>query len=151
MEFNNKTKYIEKLLEKYLEATTTVAEEQELKIYFSKEDVAPHLLEYKMMFGYFSVAKEERFTKNVPLEPKKRHVSRKWITVAAVAAISFGAFFGVDLYHSMKEQREAGLAYTQTKEAFELLALNLKKGKEQMMYLNELEETKEKIFKTVNN
>ena len=45
---------IEILLEKYLEAKTTLAEENVLKKYFSQEDVPVHLLEYKELFNYFT-------------------------------------------------------------------------------------------------
>lgn len=150
MEFN-KVKYIEQLLEKYLEATTTVAEEQELQQYFTQDNVAPHLEEYRMMFSFFTVAKEERFTKNVPLTPEKRNVNyRKWISVAAVAVMIFGAYFGVNSYQQYQQKREAEIAYAETKQAFELLAMNLQKSKVQMGYLNEIDETTQKIFKPVN-
>ena len=56
MELHN----IEKLIEKYMEATTTVAEEEIVRAYFLKGDVAPHLKEYTAMFQYFSIAKEEQ-------------------------------------------------------------------------------------------
>ena len=73
---------IEKLLEKYLEASTSVAEEKELRTYFSQESVPTHLEQYAPMFQYFSLAKEERFTKQVPL--KTRGFNFKWASVAAV-------------------------------------------------------------------
>lgn len=38
---------IETLLVKYFEADTSTAEEQELQHYFSQENVAPHLEEYR--------------------------------------------------------------------------------------------------------
>ena len=60
---------IEKLLEKYDNGETTLQEEQQLKNYFSKETVAPHLEVYKSMFQYFLHTHEERFTKDVPLIP----------------------------------------------------------------------------------
>ena len=137
MELNN----IEKLLERYLEATTTVVEEEMLREYFTKEDVPLHLKEYASMFQYFSIAKEEKFTKKVPLKPRKRNYI-KWISVAAVSVLIFGIYFG----RSYQEQREAEYAYQETKKALSLLAANLGKGTEKVAYLREFEETKQKIY-----
>ena len=131
---------IEKLLEKYFEATTTVEEEKQLRDYFSKDSVAPHLEQYAPMFTYFSIAKDERFTKQVPLKPRVSY--HKWISIAAVAVIAFGIFFGNDY----REQREAEYAYNETKKALNLLAQNLERGTEKVAYLNEFEQTKQKIY-----
>jgi len=131
---------IEKILEKYFEATTTVEEEKQLRDYFSKDSVAPHLEQYAPMFNYFSIAKDERFTKQVPLKPRVSY--HKWISIAAVAVIAFGIFFGNDY----REQIEAEYAYSETKKALNLLAQNLERGTEKVAYLNEFEQTKQKIF-----
>lgn len=131
---------IEKLLEKYFEATTTVEEEKQLRDYFSQDSVAPHLEQYAPMFTYFSVAKDERFTKQVPLKPRVSY--HKWISIAAVAVIAFGIFFGNDY----REQKEAEYAYIETKKALNLLAQNLERGTEKVAYLNEFEQTKQKIY-----
>ena len=131
---------IEKLLEKYFEATTTVEEEKQLRDYFSKDSVAPHLEQYAPMFNYFSIAKDERFTKQVPLKPRVSY--HKWISIAAVAVIAFGIFFGNDY----REQKEAEYAYNETKKALNLLAQNLERGTEKVAYLNEFEQTKQKIY-----
>lgn len=132
---------IEKLLEKYFEATTTAAEEKQLKEYFTQGDVAPHLEQYAPMFSYFSVAKEERSTRQVSL--KTRRYIYQWISVAAVAVIALGVFFGRDY----QEQKEAEFAYMETRKALTLLAENLDRGTEKMAYLNEFEEAKQKIYK----
>ena len=132
---------IEKLLEKYFEATTTAAEEKQLKEYFTGGEVAPHLEQYAPMFSYFSVAKEERFTRQVSLKTK-RYIYQ-WVSVAAVAVIALGVFFGRDY----QEQKEAELAYLETRKALTLLAENLDRGTEKMAYLNEFEEAKQKIYK----
>ncbi|WP_190809071.1 hypothetical protein [Flagellimonas sp. S3867] len=136
MELDN----IEKLLEKYFEATTTVAEEKTLQAYFSQESVPTHLKQYKPMFNYFSNAKEERYTKQVPLKPRKDFY--KWISVAAVAVLSFGIYFG----NQYQEKRQAEYAYQETKKAFELLAENFGKGTEKVAYLQEFEVAKQKIY-----
>ncbi|MCX2720214.1 hypothetical protein [Lentiprolixibacter aurantiacus] len=132
---------IEKLLEKYFEATTTAAEEKQLKEYFTQGDVAPHLEQYAPMFSYFSVAKEERSTRQVSL--KTRRYIYQWVSVAAVAVIALGVFFGRDY----QEQKEAEFAYLETRKALTLLAANLDRGTEKVAYLNEFEEAKQKIYK----
>ena len=59
---------IEKLIEKYENAETSLQEEALLKDYFSSDTVAPHLYEYKALFNYFDISSEERFTKTIPLK-----------------------------------------------------------------------------------
>jgi hypothetical protein len=51
---------IEILIEKYFQGETSIAEEKELRSYFSTSNVAPHLEQYKAMFGYFTEAKKTR-------------------------------------------------------------------------------------------
>ena len=142
MELDN----IEKLLEKYFEVTTTVAEEETLRAYFSQDDVATHLEQYASMFQYFSSAKEEKFTKEVSLNTKvskaKKKINFKWLSVAAVGALMFGIYFG----KSYKEQQDAAYAYQETKKAMSLLAHNLNRGTEKVAYLNQFEKTKQKIY-----
>lgn len=133
---------IEKLLEKYFEATTTVAEEKTLQAYFSGEEVAPHLEDYRSMFTYFSNAREEQYTRPVPLNPMRKSNIYKWISVAAVAVLSFGIYFG----NEYREQREIELAYEETQKAFELIAQNLDRGAEKIVYLEEFNNTKNKIL-----
>lgn len=64
MEFNK----IEDILEKYFQGETSIAEEKELKDYFSSPNVAQHLEQYKPMFGYFSHVKEQKSTQEIPLK-----------------------------------------------------------------------------------
>ncbi|WP_335964469.1 hypothetical protein [Galbibacter sp. PAP.153] len=129
---------IEELLEKYFEATATVAEENELRSYFSQERVAPHLEEYKPLFNYFSVAKEEKSTQDVPLKPRRNTSYLKWISVAAVAALVFGIYLNRPGTASLHEEytpeeiRSAQLALA-------LLSDNFNKGTEGAAYLKEFE------------
>lgn len=132
---------IERLLEKYFEAQTTEAEEQVLRDYFTGDSVAEHLEQYSAMFSFFSSAKKERFTKQVPLKTNKAYY--KWISVAAVAVLVFGIYFG----NQYQQRREAEYAYLQTKKALGLLAQNLDRGTKKVAYLHEFEETKQKIYK----
>lgn len=141
MELDN----IEKLLEKYFEATTTVAEEETLRDYFSKESVPTHLEKYAPMFQYFNLAKEERFTKQVPLQPRKNYY--KWVSIAAVAVFMIGFYF----YNPTPEPVSLADEYTQeeidsAKEALALLAMNFNKGTEQLYHLEEFEKNTNKFL-----
>ncbi len=142
MELDN---YIEKLLEKYFEATATVAEEEELRRYFAQEEVAAHLEQYKPMFNYYSIAKKEQFTKQVPLNTKKR-VIYGWISAAAAVVLTFGIYFGPDQYRAYQDRKEAEYAYQETRKALNLLAENFGKGREKVAYLNEFAVAKSKVF-----
>lgn len=142
-------KSIEKLLEKYFEATTTVAEEETLRKYFNQEGVATHLEQYQPMFTYFSKAKEEQYTKATSLsEPVKprRKFNYRWVSVAAAVVLIFGVYFGNNTYQNYQEQREARIAYQQTKEALNLLAENFNKGTQKVALLNEFEVAKQKVY-----
>ncbi|WP_422860224.1 hypothetical protein ACOKFD_04925 [Flagellimonas sp. S174] len=135
---------IEELLEKYFEATSTIAEEEALKQYFSQDNIEPHLEQYRPMFNYFSVAKEERFTKQVPLKPRKKNY--RWMSVAAVTILTFGIYFGIQYQERKQQKQEALMAYQETKKAFELLAENFGRGTEKVAYLQEFEAAKQKIY-----
>ncbi len=132
---------IEKLLEKYFEATCTAAEERELRDYFSGGDIAPALEAYAPMFTYFSEAKNQRFTRQVPLKTRRSYI--RWISVAAVAVLMLGAYFG----QRYREQQRAEYAYQQTRKALGLIAQNLDRGTEKVAHLSEFEQTKQKIYK----
>ena len=66
---------IEKLLEKYFAAATTILEEKELKDYFASSNVAPTLDQYKPIFVYAVQAKKEQFIAPVTLKNNKRDSS----------------------------------------------------------------------------
>ncbi len=123
---------IEKLLEKYDNGETTLKEEQQLKAYFAQDNIAPHLESYRIMFQYFNTTKQELYTKDVPLKPKKNFVYQ-WISVAAVAVLMLGILIpnvmggndNLTLASLSAEDREV---YFQTKEALAMLSSNFDKG-----------------------
>ncbi len=136
---------IEKLLDRYFEATSSVAEEEILRDYFTSDEVAPHLEKYTPLFSYLSQSKEERFTKPVPFRTRMYYF--RWVSVAAAVVLALGIYFGNDSYQNYQEQKEAEYAYNETRKALSLLAANLERGTEKVAYLNQFEEAKEKIYK----
>ncbi len=133
---------IEKLLEKYLNAETSIAEENELKYYFSGNNVAPHLQEYQTLFGYFSASKQEQFTKTIQLNSQKRNW--KWLSVAASVVLLVSIYAG---YNNYQKQKEAEQLYAQTIEHFETLSQSLNRGNVAIAQLQHFENTTNKIFK----
>jgi len=146
---------IEQLLEKYFEGETTIAEEIQLKQYFSTEQVAAHLEHYKTLFGYFSAEKEEQFTPTLSLKTKKQ------ITVARIAfAASLVFLVGIITFinyspNNQPQQTNAELgsfespeeAFEETQKALALLSEKVNIGMESVKYINEYENSKNLIFK----
>lgn len=122
---------IEKLIEKYNNAETTLEEEVQLKAYFLGDNVAPHLEHYKTMFQYFSESKQEQYTKDVPLNSKKTKLYQ-WISVAAVAVLMLGLVVPTFIGPTEEEKQEALLAYNQTMEALSLVSIGMNEGKQQL-------------------
>lgn len=143
---------IEKLLEKYFEAETSIAEEKELKDYFTSLNVAPHLEQYKPIFGYAVQAKQEQFTATIPLKTKKRNIA-VWLSVAAsvVVLLSVGLFtfnhYNQPVLGDLGTYDDPEVAYRETQKALALISESVNKGIESMEYINEYEQSKNKIFK----
>ena len=129
---------IEKLLEKYENGETSLKEEQQLKHYFTQGTVAPHLEVYKPMFAYFLVNKQEQFTKDVPLKTKTIF-NYKWISVAAVAVLLLGFYFGTILNNSdLGTYEDPQLAFNEFSKSMEMISAKLNKGTSTVGYLNEV-------------
>src|SRR6218665_1913959 len=142
---------IEQLLEKYFDGETSIAEENELKNYFSSSGVAQHLEHYQPLFGYFSTAKEQQFEQHIPLTAKKRKVA--WISVAASVVVLLGAgTFAYFNYSTSTQSQDLGSydspeeAFRETQKALSLLSNNVNVGVESVQYIREYENTKDKVF-----
>ena len=123
---------IEKLVEKYENAETTLQEEQTLRAYFTEGNVAPHLQEYAYMFTYFTAVKEDTYTKTLKLEPKKsKKRNFKWLSVAASVMLLFSVFVGKQEY----DRYQAEKIYAQVSKGLQLLSTNLKKGEQAVAQL----------------
>jgi hypothetical protein len=139
---------IEKLVEKYLNAETSVSEENTLREYFLSDSVAPHLQEYQLMFSYFQHSKDETYTKTIQLKPEKtKRKNLKWLSVAASVALLVSMYFGYNRYQDYKEEVLARETYAKVENALKMLSTNLNKGKSAFNNLYAYENTVNKIFK----
>lgn len=143
-------KLVEQLLEKYFQGDTTIAEEKQLKAYFSSNDVAPHLVKYQSLFGYFEIQKETQFKQKLPLQPRKQNTV-KWIGIAASFVVLFG--LATFYYPSFSKQDDLGTydnpeeAFIATQKALQMVSEQVNIGMESVVYLEEYEKSKKTIFK----
>lgn len=142
---------IEIILEKYFQGETSIAEERELKNYFSSLDVAQHLVQYKPIFGYFSLAKEQHFVQEIPPQAKKRNVA--WLSIAASVVVLLGigtyTYYSIDSADKNKDlgtYNDPEKAFRATQQALLLLSGNVKVGIESAQYIQEYQIAKDKIF-----
>jgi len=131
---------IEKLLQRYLDAETTIAEENKLKNYFLSDNVAPHLEAYKSLFEYFSISKKEELTKPIQLKSEKRNW--RWLSVAASIVLLVSLYTG----YENNQQREAEKIYNETQMAFNMLSANLNRGNDAILQLQHFDKATNKIF-----
>ena len=144
-------KLVEQLIEKYFQGATTIAEEKQLKAYFSSNDVAPHLVKYQPLFGYFETQKETQFAQKLPLQPRKQN-NVKWMGIAASFIILFGlaTFY---FYPSEPKDQDLGTfdnpeeAYVETQKALLMVSEQVNFGMKSVSHLKEYEKTKKTIFK----
>ncbi|MBL4568673.1 MAG: hypothetical protein JKY69_03135 [Flavobacteriaceae bacterium] len=135
---------IETLLEKYLDAATSLKEEATLKSYFSSGDVAPQFQEYAAMFSYFKISKAE--TLEAPIQLNTKKTNWKWLSVAASVVLLVSVYMGNDYLQEQKALKQ----YAQITNALQMLSTNLNKGNEAMANLYVYEDTVNKIFKPNN-
>ena len=142
---------IEILVDKYFSGETSIAEEKQLKEYFLSPDVAPHLEQYKAVFGYFKQAKQEQFSKTVPLQPRKRSYVA-WISVAASVAVLSGTLYFMNQSSEQPNQNlgtfdDPEVAFQETQKALNMVSENVNEGVKSIDYINEYNQTTKTIFK----
>lgn len=140
---------IEDLLNKYFEGETTLKEEAELFDYFNNKEVARHLQQYQPLFQGLKMAREEKYEGKPTLPPTRIPNNRTWMyPVAAmiVVALTVGGFVFNNQQMS-QDEKEALMAFEQTKHALNLLSKNLNEGTHQLVYVNQFEDAKDKVWK----
>jgi hypothetical protein len=141
---------------KYFDGATTIAEQIELKKYFSSSDVAANLLQYKPLFVYLSVNANQEFEKALPTLQHKRYPV-KWLSIAAsvVVLLGIGIYAFNNLYES-KSNTELGtfddpqVAFEETQKALALLSNHVNTGIESVRYVQTYEDTRDKVFVAEN-
>ncbi|MBS1533803.1 MAG: hypothetical protein JST78_01905 [Bacteroidetes bacterium] len=145
---------IEQLLEKYFEGETTLAQEQELRAYFSSDLVAEHLKEYQAMFAYYNREKEQTLALNQEF-PSAKKTWKIYLAAASVAVLLGVGYFTIQPFSNATSIKttygtydDPEVAFRETRKALELLSGHVNVGVNSIQYIETYEETKNKIFIT---
>ncbi len=142
---------IEGLLARYEEGQTTLEDEKLLKDYFNKEEVPPHLNEYKSLFTYTLKARANTFNREVPYKIKKKRFA--FVGIAASIVIAIGLFVALNNPVDTLSQQQLGTiedpeeAYLKAKETLLIVSGALNFGKEELTYVEEFDKAKNKYIK----
>jgi len=139
-------------IEKYFKSETTIAEENELRAYFSSSDVPSSLEQYKPIFSHLDLEKNPKFDQEILL--KSRNRNWLWLSVMAAVVVLLGVgVFGYFNFYDPSQDENLGtyddpeVAFKQTQKALSRLSTNLNTGIESMHYIEEYENSKNLIFK----
>ncbi len=160
---------IKELLKKYYSGTTSLEEEQELKIYFTENNVPDSLLPEKELFSYFEYKNDEdipgqdfeqKLIKNIISEEsktKKRSNIRilyNALRVAASITILAASYLILDkntnMFHApynYVETENPEIAYMEAKNALLLVSRNLNAGMSGLENLEKLNSGKKEFQK----
>ena len=140
---------IEKLLDRYDEGETSLAEERILKEYFLKNDVPEHLRSYQMMF-MFSARQADEKLEEQPKVVRSKKDWYSWTAIAAILVVALGIFFFNQPermnYNDLGTISDEQQAYEKTKETLNMISEIMNEGKSDLVYLKEFNNTKDKII-----
>ena len=96
-------------LERYFAGETSLAEEADLRAYFTGGDVHPTLVQYAPLFAYWDLAA----TAKPPLKTKPRRHLGRWLSTAAAAVLLL--FAANTWLHQQPEINDNGFPIAQAK------------------------------------
>lgn len=139
-------KQVHKHLERYLESSATLAEEQALYAYFSQPNVDKSLVHYKPYFTAIAQQREERFSGNFKPKLKSKKVQFKRLAAVAAAAIA-GVFILQQTVVTTQPSPEE-IAFEEFKTNMYLVATQLNKGMQGVAHIETFNQTTNKYLKT---
>lgn len=142
---------IERLLSRYEEGETTLAEEKELRKYFSQEEIPEHLEAYALLFKFQSQQIKTTFTENEPIELERKNYRFAWTSIAAVIIVALGLFYFNQSQRSlttteMSSVTEQEQALEKTKQTLKMVSAMMNEGTSDLVYLQEFNKTKNQII-----
>lgn len=131
------------LIQKYLEAETTLEEEEALRNYFASEQNIPD--EFKKLSPIFAFTSVEKKDKQ-PQKTIKQKTKTKYVWGVAASLLMLVSM-GIYVHQKQQQKREIELAFAETQRALLMLSEHLNTGMQQMHHLKEFNSTTEIILK----
>lgn len=144
---------IDRLIQKYETGETCLAEEKELRTFFSGENIPSHLAEYKAIFEFYSeegrdrlsdATFENRFLDKIGQDgsQKIKSINSKkayaYLGIAATILLLLGVWF---IYDGIKKSnhRKVEVAYFEAKQILTTVSKSLNEGLHEFSALSEFE------------
>ena len=142
---------IEGLLSRYEEGETTLAEEKELREYFSQKEIPEHLETYALLFKFQSQESKKTLKESEPLELEGKNYRFAWTSIAAVIIVALGLFYFNQPQPSlttseMSSVTEQEQALEKTKQTLKMVSAMMNEGTADLVYLQEFNKTKNQII-----
>ncbi len=142
---------IERLLARYEEGETTLAEEKVLSDYFSKSEVPEHLSTYKLMFAFSAEQRTHKLESEPEIEEPRKNNRYAWTSIAAILIVALGIFFFNDSSRKINENdlgtiNDEEIAMQKAKETLNMVSQIMNEGTADLVYLKEFNNTKNKII-----
>jgi hypothetical protein len=131
------------LIQKYLDAETTLEEEETLRTYFATEQNIPD--EFKSLASVFKFTEAEKKQVQTKASLKRKFYPKfMWSAAASFILLLTMGFY---LHHEQQQKKEIELAFAETQRALLMLSEHLNTGMQQMNHLKEFNSTTEIILK----
>ena len=138
------------LLERYFDGATTIDHEKQLTNYFSSTNVSQEFEQYIAMFTYFESEKKLVYKREISLKSNKKPI---WLSMAAAIVLlcGLGTYYYMNNKSASKENdlgtfKSPEIAFAETQKALQLLSSNVNVGINSVAYIDEYQNTKNKIF-----
>jgi uncharacterized protein HemX len=142
-----KPEELDKLLEKYELAETTLEEERWIKEHFAQNEPANEHDVHKSIFSFY---KQEQNSSIPDIERPKGSGSRStWMKIAAVLVLLIASVVFYQQYQHRQElkRQQASEAFDKTKKVLKLVATEFQKGKSNLELLKDIDQTKNEFIK----
>ncbi|PRX42819.1 hypothetical protein [Salegentibacter salegens] len=141
------------LLEKYDAGETSLAEEKALRKYFQNNEVPDDLKSYRLIFSFSKKTGTQKMEREAELPSSAKGNKYLWTAIAASIILVVGLFFfqnkPIEMNHSdLGTVQDKEEALQKSIKALKMVSELMNEGKEDLIYLKEFNNTKDKFIKT---